>query len=706
VRDRKVSLSAIPGIGTRTISQLTQKLGEKRALEALLQARLPEVASAVGSEKRALRLIKAARASLLGYTPDEVFGTEDAAALYALSISYVASYASSEPARVLILTRSPAPSFKALRLVEETQRYLNILNGIDATLLERLASALKGLTWLRDCAESRRTVIVPDENYKEAVAALSRVKGVKLVKTRDAEETLELLHSYHYGDVVVYVSGQDSGEDIPSAKALTISELAPEALLEHIRCNKSILRAFLDVLELAPQLLGRLSASHGYQLEKLHSAVSRLLEIVETYTAERHGAEYERIRSMLDQLDRVATDIEVWANEEARRRLEKLELRLSAVELLRMLDSIEAGNLRIPEEIVAAIEEVVLEAENRLANRLGINDEEAALVSGIFEASPFLPIRLRTEHLAELRNKLEKRVSIIRLRALQRLAKAAAEHVWALEAAYHVLLELDQGQALARYATRHQASSAALDTSWLGIGLVKGREIDLVKRHGIENVDPVSYAVGCTRYQPEGTRCERVVLLTGANSGGKTTLLKLLAEAVMLAQAGLPAPASQAYVGPFDRVYYISKPTGMLTAGALETLLKKLAAIAEDARTKRVLVLVDELEAVTEANAAARIIASFIEQLLEANAVAVIVTHMAEDILRLIDIHQPGMIRVDGIEAKGLDENYNLIVDRAPRYNYLARSTPELVVKRLLLRSRRPRERKLYEAILSKMSRQ
>lgn len=44
-------------------------------------------------------------------------------------------------------------------------------------------------------------------------------------------------------------------------------------------------------------------------------------------------------------------------------------------------------------------------------------------------------------------------------------------------------------------------------------------------------------------------------------------------------------------------------------------------------------------------------------------------------------------IRVDGIEAEGLDAELNLVVDRNPRYNYIARSTPELIVERLARRT-------------------
>jgi dsDNA-specific endonuclease/ATPase MutS2 len=42
---------------------------------------------------------------------------------------------------------------------------------------------------------------------------------------------------------------------------------------------------------------------------------------------------------------------------------------------------------------------------------------------------------------------------------------------------------------------------------------------------------------------------------------------------------------------------------------------------------------------------------------------------------------------VDGIEAQGLDENYNLIVDRTPRMDYFAKSTPELILRRMYEKS-------------------
>ncbi|MEA3200813.1 MAG: mismatch repair protein MutS2 [Thermoplasmata archaeon] len=53
------------------------------------------------------------------------------------------------------------------------------------------------------------------------------------------------------------------------------------------------------------------------------------------------------------------------------------------------------------------------------------------------------------------------------------------------------------------------------------------------------------------------------------------------------------------------------------------------------------------------------------------------------------------------VEARGLDEHLNLIVDRSPRMNYRARSTPELILKRLQSKASGD-ERSVYDAILAK----
>ncbi len=68
---------------------------------------------------------------------------------------------------------------------------------------------------------------------------------------------------------------------------------------------------------------------------------------------------------------------------------------------------------------------------------------------------------------------------------------------------------------------------------------------------------------------------------------------------------------------------------------------------------------------------------------------------MAQEIMKYTQV------RVDGIEAKGLDENYNLLVDRTPRMNYLAKSTPELILQMIYEKSD-GRLREIYGQMLEK----
>jgi len=122
--------------------------------------------------------------------------------------------------------------------------------------------------------------------------------------------------------------------------------------------------------------------------------------------------------------------------------------------------------------------------------------------------------------------------------------------------------------------------------------------------------------------------------------------------------------------------------------------MHKFAVVEND---KRKLVLADELESITEPGASARIIACILDELNRRSSVAVFVSHLAEEVRRFAEIP----VRVDGIEASGLDEKNNLVVCRSPRYSYLARSTPELILDRLVRTTRGP-EREFYLRLLKK----
>ena len=105
------------------------------------------------------------------------------------------------------------------------------------------------------------------------------------------------------------------------------------------------------------------------------------------------------------------------------------------------------------------------------------------------------------------------------------------------------------------------------------------------------------------------------------------------------------------------------------------------------------LVLVDELESITEPGASAKIIAGILEALSENGATAVFVSHLAGEISEMADYD----VTIDGIEAVGLVDG-QLEVNRSPVKDHLARSTPELIVEKLAGKS----DTVFYDRLLEK----
>lgn len=164
-------------------------------------------------------------------------------------------------------------------------------------------------------------------------------------------------------------------------------------------------------------------------------------------------------------------------------------------------------------------------------------------------------------------------------------------------------------------------------------------------------------------------------ILTGANSGGKTTLLEHIIQNISLFQMGLPV-IGEIQMPIFTDVYYFAKNKGSTSKGAFETLLSQMSKIKVGGN---VLILADEIESVTEPGVAGKIISATAEFFIDRGCFVVLATHLGFEIQR----NMPRGARIDGIEAKGLDENFNLIVDHNPVLGRLAHSTPELIVEKM-----------------------
>ncbi len=152
-------------------------------------------------------------------------------------------------------------------------------------------------------------------------------------------------------------------------------------------------------------------------------------------------------------------------------------------------------------------------------------------------------------------------------------------------------------------------------------------------------------------------------------------MLEHLIQIITISQIGLPIN-EKISIPLFTDVYYFAKNKGSLSKGAFETLLNQMAEITPGEQT---IILADEIESVTEPGVAGKILCATADYFITRNCFVIIATHLGREIKNNL----PRKARIDGIEAKGLDENDELIVDHNPVLGKLANSTPELIVEKM-----------------------
>ena len=368
-------------------------------------------------------------------------------------------------------------------------------------------------------------------------------------------------------------------------------------------------------------------------------------------------------------------------------RLDRLREELEAVEELEnaAFDVIETVRERGARDLEAfqsgVVEYVAAETE------LSTGEIRSAAPDDAVDASDYVSRTLR-ELVATQRERVTEREREIAA-TLQDDVAAAGEDV---DAAIAAVDDIAFALSLGRFAAAHDLREPTLvDEAVLAVSNARNLFLS-------GEVQPVTYAVG-THDLGESTEVgaeappsgDRVAVLTGANSGGKTTLLETLCQVTLLADMGLPVPADRATVGRFDTVVFHRRHASF-NAGVLESTLKSIVPpLSDDDRT---LMLVDEFEAITEPGRAADLLNGLVELTVSRDALGVYVTHLADDLSPL-----PEAARVDGIFARGLTPDLELEVDYQPQFGTIGKSTPEFIVSRLVANARDRAARQGFEKL-------
>jgi dsDNA-specific endonuclease/ATPase MutS2 len=656
-------LESIPGVGAKTAERLAE-LDDPAG--ALADGDVAQLARAPGiSEGRAARIARAAIRHRHGDS-DGFLATDRAEELYEAVLGLLKDRAVTEYGRKRLETLYPSAS-KAR--IDEVRAFAE--DAVEREPTPALLEALTGVEPLEAPREVRvrdRCLATSDaETYAEAQSAVPEL-SVELIE--DARDVSDLARGY---STVVVLDEAFAGIDLDGDVDVRVrpdamddpASIVPERTIAFFAHNRARLRAAVAVNDAATDLGAGMECEPsaadigGFDegMERLEAGLSRLDD-------DGNVADDDRLRELetaIDDIDATVSMAENVANDRLRTAIEERDVTIEGADLLSLVERGAGVDSLLERELKSEFAAAIEAARAHLVDALGIDDYEQ-LARQAFEEEPTFPV----EHDDRVIDRLREELIADRDRRATRLKREVADVLGTLrepaEALVEAALELDVELAVSRFARDFDCSFPTFEGD--GIAIDGGRSPLLDVEFGA--VEPVDYAV------------DGVSLLSGVNSGGKTSTLDLLGTVVIVAQMGLPVPAESVQLRRFEALHYQAKTQGTLDAGAFESTLREFGDLV-DGQGER-LVLVDELESITEPGASAVIIAGILEALAEGDSTAVFVSHLAGEILEATETNAE--VTVDGIEAVGLVDG-ELRVNRSPVKDHLARSTPELIVEKL-----------------------
>jgi ribosomal protein S13 len=715
-------LAQIPGVGAKLAAKLIEALGsEAAALDVILSAQAEMLASIPGVGKRtALAIVQEAYTLREGIRPFEVLKTEDIRELYQQILQIIQSYANSLFAKDKLCLYYPLPSSKTdvIKLRQDWfHQAAEFVAKCEPESLDALGKLLSLARPLRRATSPKmatwRVIITDSDEHHLKLKQLGADKTSRLIQLQPGERLNEYLESYDFVIAALQMgraggAAEHAGNIELLKSDFDLVDVSPETIISFYATNHETVLAICEAAE-ALQRMPSTSALQRF-LQKLDMPALR--ELVATVkriessgdVAEGVDQDFDRLRQASRKFETIVSEAEIWANDRIRGQVSSSQVVLEGDQVLNILEAaaaeaIDSDQLRryLPPQVFDILMKSTQEAEDKLGSLLELRRNELEWVDGIFSETVALPLQADRQKVSRLQNYLRRAMHAREHQLKSQIASKLIQFQQVVRDAVQTLLDFDLFQGVGRFARDYQLSIPELvGGKAVGLAFQDGHNLFLMQQalQGKLEVTAVSYSVGQTNWKPEHTAGERVILLSGANSGGKSCLLQNVIQVAILAQMGMLVPASKAEVSVFDELYYYAKSHGMLSAGAFESSLNNLANIVTSGASK--LACFDEWEASTEPGAAAKVVAAVLELFHENPSSCVIfVSHLSDDILQLCRVP----IRVDGIEASGLDANLNLVVSRSPKFGKIAKSTPELIVERLF-RSSQDKRRRIFERIL------
>jgi DNA mismatch repair protein MutS2 len=695
------SLEDMPRIGGKMARRFVEHFGtEELAVEAIIGGDIASISEVDGIGQRyAVSLVHDVRAKQEGVDVCDFLKTREAMDVYEKLLDIIKTFAHTTYAKDKLSIFFPYPSSK-LELIQEMRdsvsSYMDTAKILaDDLRVISLLQKVKQLNFRYHLPKIRdRVIITGDQDvFEYSREQFGSFVDIQLV--RSLSEFIDVARGYSHVIVAddTYLSFELPEDVMPEfisdIERVPEWRIIPEQNIIAFSKNLESISSSIEVVELlrSRDITFMESVSED-DIGILGSALALIDD--EGNIIQGTDEEVDRLNFAIENVVQYVSDEVKYANLKLDDYLKNSELTLNGQDLLKVMKgSVELKDL-LGRTLYSSYHSVIKECNNSLCSRLNLTKKESIFIDSFFSEEMAHPMEVDSEQVSLFKQYLIQQVSLRQIEHKREVSRVLSSYLEIARDMVKSILEFDVGFSIGCFANAYDLVVPELlnDT---GLGFEAGRNLFLLSKHG--DVVPIDYSIGENSFSPNDN--SSVVLLSGVNSGGKTSMLELLAQSVILAHMGFPVPAKSFEISLTDGFYYFAKSKGTLDAGAFETTLKEFSIVADESSK---MVLVDELESITEPGASAKIIAGILEVLSEnKKSMAVFVSHLSELILENTDCN----IRVDGIEASGLDAELNLIVERSPRYNYIAKSTPELIVERLS-RKTDGAEQAFYERLKSK----
>ncbi len=540
-----MDLESIPGVGEKTARALSELDDPERALrtgDVGAIAAAPEI-----SQGRAARIARGA-IRLEHDDPGGFLATDRAREVYHEVLGLLEERTVTDYAAQRLETIYPSQRHSR---IEEVQAFAGdaLERDPDPAVLE----ALEGVEPLREPGDVRvreRCLATTDaERYSAAREAIPEL-SVEIVE--DAQGLAELARGY---STVIALDESFAGVTLegdvqvrPDALE-NPAEVVPERPLSFFARNRDRLQAAIEVHRTA-------GLKAPCELAALEDGLSRLTE---DGTVAGDG-ELDRLTTAINDLDTATGAAESAANDHLREAIREQDVTIEGSDLLSLVERGAGVDSLLSRELADEYARAVEAARDHLVDALDLEQGESEIARRAFSDEPAFPVERDEDVVSRLRKELTAAKEQRAGRLKRELAADLADQREGARQLVRDALELDVELAIARFAddfactmpTFVEPDNVADGTDEaVGFAIEGGRSPLLDEP--LERIDPVDYEVS------------GVALLSGVNSGGKTSTLDLVASVVILAHMGLPVPAGRVRLRRFDDLHYHAKTQGRST---------------------------------------------------------------------------------------------------------------------------------------------